>query len=150
MRRYGVWAALLLLVAMLGLEACASATAPPQPSLYRRLGGREGIKGVVDEFVALLVKDPRVSARFKDMKPPDVERLKTNAADQVCEATGGPCSYLGKDMVAAHKGMKITEAEWDATVQDLIQAMVNKGVPEKERNELIALLAPMKKDIVNQ
>jgi hemoglobin len=100
--------------------------------------------------VALLVKDPRVSARFKDMKPPDVERLKTNAADQVCEATGGPCSYLGKDMVTAHKGMKITEAEWDATVQDLIQAMVNKGVPEKERNELIGLLAPMKKDIVNQ
>ena len=152
MRRTGVWAAVLLLGATLGLAACASmgGGGTSQPSLYKRLGGREGIKVVVDEFVALLVKDPRVSARFKDMKPPDVDRLKTNAADQVCEATGGPCSYLGKDMVTAHKGMKITEAEWDATVQDLIQAMVNKGVPEKERNELIGLLAPMKKDIVNQ
>lgn len=152
MRRTGVWAAVLLLGATLGLAACASmgGGGTSQPLLYKRLGGREGIKVVVDEFVALLVKDPRVSARFKDMKPPEVEKFKTNAADQVCEATGGPCSYLGKDMVTAHKGMKITEAEWDATVQDLIQAMVNKGVPEKERNELIGLLAPMKKDIVNQ
>ena len=53
---------------------------------------------VVDDFVAFLVADPRVSARFKELKPAAVEQLKTNAADQVCEATGGPCSYLGKGM----------------------------------------------------
>ena len=102
---------------------------------------------VVDSFVARCAADDRINRKFART---DVPPLKQMLVDQVCEATGGPCSYLGKDMVAAHKGMKISDAEWDATVQDLIQAMVNKGVPEKERNELIGLLAPMKKDIVNQ
>jgi hemoglobin len=145
----GVALLVAMSVAVVGLGACATAK-PAEPSLYKRLGGREGIKGVVDEFVAVLVADPRVNARFKDMKPPEVERLRTNAADQVCEAAGGPCSYLGKDMKAAHKGMKITEAEWSATVEDLVKAMDKKGVPKKEQQELLGLLGPMKADIVGQ
>src|SRR5688572_12651122 len=150
MKRTSAWGALLVFVMMLGLGACASMRGPAEPNLYKRLGGREGIRGVVDDFVAFLVADPRVSARFKDLKPADVERLKTNAADQVCEATGGPCSYLGKDMRTAHKDMKITEAEWDATVEDLVKALDKRGVPKKDQQELLGLLAPMKKDIVGQ
>jgi len=151
MRRTVGGLGLLALLAMVLAVAAACATAKPsEPSLYKRLGGREGIKGVVDEFVAILVADPRVNARFKALKPVEVERVKTNAADQVCEATGGPCSYLGKDMKTAHRGMKITEAEWDATVEDLVKAMDKKGVPKKEQQELLGLLAPMKKDIVGQ
>ncbi|HEY7647640.1 MAG TPA: group 1 truncated hemoglobin [Methylomirabilota bacterium] len=138
-----------LLVVMVGAVACATA-APSKPSLYKRLGGREGIRGVVDDFVGFLVADPRVNARFKDMKPADVERLKTNVSDQVCEATGGPCSYLGKDMKAAHKGMNITEAEWNATLEDLVKALDKRNVPKPEQQELLGLLAPMKKDIVGQ
>ena len=118
--------------------------------LYERLGGRHAIKLVVDDFVAFLVADPRVNARFKDMKGPDVERLKTNAADQVCEATGGPCSYLGKDMKTAHKGMKITEAEWNATVENLVKALDKNKVGATEKNELLGALSPMKPDIVGQ
>ena len=100
--------------------------------------------------MAILVADPRVSARFKDMKAPEVEKLKTNAADQVCEATGGPCSYLGRDMKTAHKGMKITEAEWSATVEGLIKALDKNKVAPADRDELIGALAPMKGDIVGQ
>lgn len=137
-----------LLLVLVGAVACATATT--QPSLYKRLGGRDGIRGVVDDFVAFLVADPRVNARFKDMKPADVERLKTNASDQVCEATGGPCSYLGKDMRTAHKGMNITEAEWTATVEDLVKALDKRNVPKPDQQELLGLLAPMKKDIVGQ
>jgi hemoglobin len=138
-----------LLLVIIGAVACATA-APSKPSLYKRLGGREGIRGVVDDFVAFLVADPRVNARFKDLKPADVERLKTNASDQVCEATGGPCSYLGKDMKTAHKGMNITEAEWNATVEDLVKALDKRNVPKPDQQELLGLLAPMKKDIVGQ
>jgi hemoglobin len=118
--------------------------------LYERLGGRHAIKLVVDDFVAFLVADPRVNARFKDMKGPDVERLKTNAADQVCEATGGPCSYLGKDMKTVHKGMNITEAEWNATVENLVKALDKNKVGPAEKNELLGALGPMKPDIVGQ
>jgi len=141
-------------LAALGLAAvvtaCATAPPPAKPSLYKRLGGREGIRQVVDDFVALLVADPRVSARFAHLKPPDVERLKTNAADQLCEATGGPCSYLGRDMKTAHRGLKITEAEWDATVENLRRALDKHRVAPADQEELLALLAPMKADIVGQ
>ena len=150
MKRTSAWGGLLLFVMMLGLGACASMRGQAEPSLYKRLGGREGIRGVVDDFVAAVVADPRVNARFKDLKPADVERVKTNISDQVCEATGGPCSYLGKDMKTTHKGMRITEAEWTATVEDLVKALDKRKVSEKDRNELLGLLQPMKNDIVNQ
>ena len=150
MKRTRAWSGLVLLVVTLGLGACASMRGPAEPSLYKRLGGREGIRGVVDDFVATLVADARVNARFKDLKPPDVERVKTNLSDQVCQATGGPCSYLGKDMKETHKGMRITEAEWNATVEDLVKALTKRNVSEKDRDELLGLLGPMKADIVNQ
>ena len=139
----------LLAVVAVTLGACAT-MGEPEPSLYKRLGGREGIRGVVDDFVAFLVADPRVKDRFTKLTPAQVEKLKTNASDQVCAATGGPCSYLGKDMKAAHQGMNITEADWNATVEDLIKALDKRNVAKKDQQELLGLLAPMKKDIVAQ
>jgi hemoglobin len=99
----------MLLVAAANFAACATMSDPP-PTLYKRLGGREGIAIVVGDFVTNMAGDSRVNARFKDMKPADVEKLKSNLADQICDATGGPCSYLGRDMKTVHKGMKITDA----------------------------------------
>jgi hemoglobin len=140
---------MVLMVLTVTLGACATMS-EPEPTLYKRLGGREGIRGVVDDFVAFLVADPRVNARFTKLTPAQVEKLKTNASDQICDATGGPCSYLGKDMKAAHTGMNITEADWNATVEDLIKALDKRNVAKKDQQELIGLLAPMKKDIVGQ
>jgi hemoglobin len=130
--------------------ACVSAPAAPAPSLYRRLGGRDGIGFVVGDFVTNMAGDPRVNARFKDLKAADVERLKSNLADQICEATGGPCSYLGRDMKTTHKGMNVTEAEWTATVENLAKALEKNKVGAKEQQELVGVLAPLKKDIVGQ
>jgi hemoglobin len=143
------WTLLLTLVAV-NLAACASMKGEPPPSLYKRLGGREGIALVVGDFVTNMAQDSRVNARFKDMKPADVEKLKSNIADQICDATGGPCSYLGRDMKTVHKNMNISDAEWNATVENLGKALTKQGVPAKEQSELVALLAPMKGDIVGQ
>ena len=118
--------------------------------LYKRLGGREGIAVVVADFVGIMVADPRVNARFTTLKPPEVEKFKSNLADQICDATGGPCSYLGKDMKAAHKGMQITEAEWNATVENLGKALDKNKVGAAEKKELLGALGPMKPDIVGQ
>jgi hemoglobin len=140
----------VLVVAVI-LAGCATMEAKkPSPTLYQRLGGREAIALVVGDFVAFAAADTRVNARFKDLKPADVEKLKSHIADQVCEASGGPCAYLGRDMKTSHAGMKITEAEWDATVEDLVKALDKNKVPEKEKQELLGLLAPMKPDIVGQ
>ena len=145
--------ALLVVFVAMGLGACAgrdSAPASSMPSLYKRLGGREGIAIVVGDFTANMAADPRVNERFKDKKPADLEAFKSKVADQICEATGGPCSYYGKDMKAAHEGMRVTEAEWNATVEDLVKALDKNNVNAKDKGELVGLLAPMKPDIVNQ
>jgi len=147
-KRWLQWGMVLMMLTVT-LGACATMS-EPEPTLYKRLGGREGIRGVVDDFVAFLVADPRVKDRFTKLTPAQVEKLKTNASDQICDATGGPCSYLGKDMKAAHTGMNITEADWSATVEDLIKALDKRNVAKKDQQELIGLLAPMKKDIVGQ
>ncbi|MGH7320124.1 MAG: group I truncated hemoglobin [Candidatus Rokuibacteriota bacterium] len=141
---------LALVLTGLAFAACAARETRTEPSLYQRLGGRDAISGVVDEFVANVVKDDRINARFKTLQPPQVAKLKTNLSDQICAGSGGPCAYLGKDMKTAHEGMKITEAEWSATVEALVKALDKFQVPAKEKGELLALLGPMKKDIVGQ
>jgi hemoglobin len=118
--------------------------------VYKQLGGREGISQVVDDFVANVVADNRINTRFKALTPPMVFKLKSNLADQICDATGGPCSYLGKDMKNAHFGMKITEGEWNATVEALVKALDKNNVPAGAKTALLGALGPMKPDIVGQ
>jgi len=144
--------ALGLLLAVAALAGCASMGEPAKtaPTLYQRLGGREGIALVVDDFVATVVADDRVSGRFKGLAPPAVAKLKSNLADQICDAAGGPCAYLGRDMKSTHKGLNITEAEWTATVEALGKALDKHKVPSTEKAELLGLLGPMKPDIVGQ
>ncbi len=141
--------AILAVLLALDLAACATMGEPP-PSLYKRLGGREGIAQVVDDFVANMVADPRVNKRFAGMPPPAVFKLKSNLADQICDATGGPCSYLGRDMKTTHTGMNVAEAEWNATVENLVKALDKRKVGPKEKSELLGLLGPMKGDIVGR
>ena len=149
---------MLVVLAAMGLVACA--TMQPEPTLYERLRavdgagiprqGRDAISVMVDRFVAAMVADKRVNARFKGLKPLEVEKFKSNLADQLCEATGGPCSYYGKDMKKAHEGMKITEAEWTATVENLSKALDQAKLGAPEKKDLLGALGPMKKDIVGQ
>jgi len=138
-----------LVLMVVGLGACAT-LGERERSLYQRLGGREGIALVVGDFVANMAGDARVNARFKDMKGPQIERLKSHLADQICDATGGPCAYLGRDMKTTHQGMGVSETEWNATVENLVKALDKRGVPAKEQSELLALLGPMKGDIVGR
>ena len=149
MRRKQGW--ILLAVALaFAMGACASMDTAKPPSLYQRLGGREGISLVVGDFVASVAADNRINARFKDLKPAELEKLKSNLADQICDATGGPCAYLGRDMKTTHKSMNITEAEWTATVENLAKALDKHNVSATAKNELLGALGPMKQDIVGQ
>ena len=145
----GMGPRVVLAVVALHMVACATMGDPP-PTLYKRLGGREGIALVVGDFVTNMAGDSRVNARFKDMKGPEIEKLKSNLADQICDATGGPCSYVGRDMKTTHKGMKITDSEWNATVENLVKALDKNKVDPKDKTELLGVLAPMKADIVGQ
>ena len=118
---------------------------PTAATLYDRLGGKDAITAVVDDFVANVAADTRINARFANA---DIPRLKTMLVDQICEATGGPCKYTGKDMRTSHTGMKITEAEFNALVEDLAQALDKHKVGETEKSQLLGALGAMKGDIV--
>ena len=131
-----------------GVVEDASPPPPVQKSLYERLGGKDGIKAVVDTFVKNVSADKRINKLFAKTTGPKLEHFKAAMVDQICEATGGECKYTGKLMKDAHKGMKITEAQFAAVVEDLKMALEEKGVGEGERNDLFALLAPMKDEIV--
>ena len=126
---------------------------PPKPkSLYERLGGKDAIAKVVDASLKNISEDKRINKYFtKTVKDPKkLEALKTNLIDQICQATGGPCEYKGKDMKTAHKGMKIKEADFTAFVEDVTKALETSGVAKAEQDELLGALGPMKADIVEE
>jgi hemoglobin len=143
------------LFATFALAACGEKddiTPTPTLSLYERLGGITAISAVVDQFLANVVGDNVINARFAPTvaDPFRTQLLRNNLIDQICAGAGGPCQYKGKTMLEAHTGMLITEAEFNALVGDLVAALNQFNVPQKEKDELLAILGPMKSDIVGQ
>jgi hemoglobin len=123
-----------------------------EKSLYDRLGGKKAITAVVDEFVGRVAADTRINAFFAATAA-DAKRLATfkgKLVDQICEASGGPCKYTGKDMKSAHMGMGISGGDFNALVEDLVGALDKFKVPQHEKDQLLGALAPMKTDIVEK
>ena len=121
--------------------------AAEQKSLYERLGGRPAIEAVVDDFIGNVAADGRINQRFANANIPT---LKTRLVDQICEATGGPCTYTGQSMRDAHVGMKITDAEFNALVEDLVKSLDTFKVGATEKNQLLSALGSMRPDIVGR
>ena len=135
----------MLTVALLLTSAPVWAADAPLPSLYERLGGTGPITAVVGKFVSIVGEDKRINGYFANT---DLPRLKKQLVDQVCQASGGPCTYEGRDMKTAHTGMKVTTAAFNALVEDLVKALDTFNVPAREKGEPLSVLGPMKKDIV--
>ena len=114
-------------------------------SLYDRLGGVDAISAVIDDFVARCAGDDRINAKFVRT---DIPRLRQMLIDQVCEATGGPCRYTGRDMRETHTDMGVTRGEFNALVEDLVATLNHFGVGRAEQDELLAILGPLQGDIV--
>ena len=114
-------------------------------SLYDRLGGKPAITAVVEDFVARVAADTRINGKFANANIP---RLKMQLVEQICQASGGPFTYNGRDMKTTHAGMGISGDDFDALVGDLVATLNTFKVGEREKNELLGALGPMKKDIV--
>jgi hemoglobin len=121
-------------------------------SLYVRLGGKKAISAVVDEFVNNVAGDSRINSFFAKTaaNPKQLASFKGKLVDQICEASGGPCKYKGKDMKTAHQGMGISTADFNALVEDLVKALDKFKVGETEKNELLGKLGGMKDQIVEK
>jgi hemoglobin len=118
-----------------------------QKSLYERLGGQPAIEAVVKDFAGTVLADARINKKFARSNP---DRLVKNLIDFVCMATGGPCKYTGLDMKTSHKNMGVTTGEFNALAEDLAKTLDKFKVPETEKNELLAAVSPLNKDIVEK
>jgi len=137
----------LLLVATTSLLA---ADAPKAPSLYTRLGGYDAIAAVSDDFIARLAADKQLSRFVVGHSQDSLMKLRQHVVEFLCNATGGPCVYMGRDMKTAHKGMGITESDWDLSGKGLIATLDKFKVPEKEKGEVLAAVGPLKAQIVEK
>ena len=125
----------------------ALAAADKAGSLYQRLGGEPVVTKVVDAAVARIARDPRVNQSFHNV---NLKKVKQGIVEQICMLTGGGCRYTGDDMKKVHAGLDITEREFNALVEALRDELDRNGVREREKNELLRILAPMKRDIVTR
>jgi hemoglobin len=134
----------LILLGIVVTTTVASATFY-QRSLYQRLGGRQAITLVVNDFVGNVAKDRRINRFFANA---DIPRLKRLLVQQICAATGGPCQYEGRSMREAHRGLNVRNGDFDALVEDLVISLDKFGVRQREQRELLAILGSLRRDVV--
>ena len=147
-RWIGSLVAIALLVAALG--AVSPAAAQGKDTLYKRLGGYDALAAVTDDFITALATDPKLSRFFVGASDNSKARIRQLVLDQLCAATGGPCVYIGRDMKTVHKGLRITEDDWNIAVKHLVNTMTKFKVKEREQKEVAAALSGLKADIVEQ
>ena len=104
------------------------------------------------KFLTNVASDNVINAHFEGAvaNPPRLQLLRKNLIDQICAGSGEPCTYKGKTMLAAHTGMNINQDEFNALVGERVSALDTFSVPEKEKNDLLAILGPMQSDIVGK
>jgi hemoglobin len=135
-----------LAVAVLAAGLAGSCTTK-EPSLYDRLGGTPGIAAVVDDFVANIAADTAINRRFAGS---DIPKLKRLLVEQICQAAGGPCKYSGRSMAESHRGMAITDADFNSMANDMTKTLDKFNVPAREKGEVLKLLSSMRGDIVGR
>jgi hemoglobin len=138
--------AFLLAICMV-MAAIGAWSARADDTLYRELGERVNLVRIVDYATDLWLIDPRIKDTFDNL---NIERFKGRLVDQLCELSGGPCHYTGRNMYESHKGLHLNRAEFNALVEGLQNGMDKFGVPFRVQNRLLAILAPMEHDIVTR
>lgn len=115
-------------------------------TLYKRLGGTDGIARLVDDIIAAHLANPIIKTRFENIK--DMEHAKRMAREFFCAGSGGPEAYTGRDMAIAHKGMNISEQEYLAAMDDIVNAMNKNKLDEDTKKDVIAILYSLKGHII--
>ncbi|HEV7644873.1 MAG TPA: group 1 truncated hemoglobin [Pyrinomonadaceae bacterium] len=123
---------------------------PEQKSLYERLGGYDAIAAVSDDFIGRLGKSKLLGRFVVGLSEDSKKKLRQHFVDFICNATGGPCLYIGRDMKTTHAGLGIDEKDWEEGVKLLGETLDHFKVPAKEKGELVGAVAALKKDIVEK
>jgi hemoglobin len=137
------------LVVILASAPLLGGAAAAQETLYQRLGGYDAVAAVTDDFLGRLIADEEFAPFFAGHARSSQLRIRQDVVDLICQETGGPCFYTGRDMKASHEGLGITKAQWDLSVEHFLATLAKLDVPEAEQKELGALILPLEKDIVD-
>ncbi len=124
-----------------------ASVAVAEDELFDRLGGEPGIARIVSLSTRNFLADDRIRAEFDNI---NMDRLQTMLTTHLCVVAGGTCTYRGRPMADAHRGLAIDRAKFNAVAEDLQAAMEEVGVPYRIQNRLLARLAPMQRDIVTR
>jgi hemoglobin len=116
-------------------------------TLFADMGGQDAIVRIANDTTDNFLADIRIKATFDDT---NMDRFRKMLAEQFCQVAGGPCVYTGHSMKEAHKGLHLTNADFNAVVEDLQKAMDKDGVPFTTQNRFLARLAPMQHDVVTR
>lgn len=125
--------------------AALAQPAPPSDGLYRAFGEKPGLVALMDDFMARLLADARTGPHFKEANQAHV---KEQLVEQFCALAGGPCAYRGADMKTAHAELDIKKSDFHALVEVLQASMDGRGIAFGPQNRMLALLAPMHRDII--
>jgi hemoglobin len=131
------------LAIVIGSLSAGSATA--DDSLYQSFGQKAGLTALMEDFVPRLLKDPRMEPFFAKTNQ---QNFKEQLINQMCQVTGGPCIYKGVDMKTVHRDHDITKGNFNALVEVLQESMDAQKIPFRAQNKLLALLAPMHRDVI--
>ena len=137
----------LVRLAAVSALALMSAGARADKTLYESMGGEPALRTAVEHFADLVQTDDRINFTFAEA---DMSKFKKLIFEQLCNLSGGPCKYTGRDMRTSHVKLNINNAEFNALAEDLYIALDRAGIPYRLQNKLMALLAPMQHDIVTK
>jgi hemoglobin len=127
------------------MAGSAPAQSAPGDQLYKAFGEKAGLVLLMDDFMTRLLADPRTGPHFK---PANQQHIKAQLVDQLCALGGGPCVYKGADMKTSHAELDIKKSDFHALVEVLQLSMEAKGIAFATQNQMLALLAPMHRDII--
>lgn len=144
MKMRTIWRTVPMILAVLPLLATPSRA---DEDLYRAVGEKPGLVVLIDRASGIWLQDDRIKGQFDNI---NMDRLRGRLVDQFCVLLGGPCTYTGRDMVAAHKGLHLRNVEFNALAEDLQTAMEQLDVPFGIQMKVIGMLAPMQRQIVTQ
>lgn len=130
-----------------GLISCTTKPSNTEQNLYQQLGGETGIEKIVDALINEIGNDQQI---FHYFAKADITHFREGLIEHFCAVSNGPCEYKGDSMVDIHTGMNVNEADFNHLVDLLINAMDENNVPHRVQNQLLAKLAPLRKDIIYQ
>ena len=149
-KNYVLSLSLAIAVLLSWVGSAVPASAQTKDSLYKRLGGYDALAAVTDDFITRLATDKTLGRFFVGVSDNSKMRIRQLVVDQLCAATGGPCVYIGRDMKTAHKGLGITEEDWNISVKHLLATLTKFKVPDTLQKEVAAAITGLKGDIVEK